>query len=238
MFIYICTRQPCILCTRLLMYFHPVISLSHRAWSQNLRKYFGLSNSLGFFPQGAPLLPAESCVCTVYSENGSRRSARYTYLSEWGASVSTLPDSQRRYGSMGKHAQNLKCLQRSQREWGNSEALLMVESWQRICFIYPICIKVDVAITVAGRTGGKKKIRRPICEYATNHLRCSGQGNFKTGDIKCSSKAEWWSIEEESKWFITQPSRALKSQNKYPFLAYTHVTGLGGHEIKQAPSPK
>lgn len=40
---------------------------------------------------------------------------------------------------------------RDQRKWGNSVVLLMAEPWQRICFIYPICIKVGVAITMAGR---------------------------------------------------------------------------------------
>lgn len=76
----------------------------------------------------------------------------------------------------------------------------------------------------------KKKIHRPSGEYTTNHLCCSGQGNFKMGDIKCSSKADCLSMEEESQWFITHPSRvALKAHCKLtPFyVAYTHVAGLG-----------
>ncbi len=66
--------------------------------------------------------------------------------------VSALSESRGKYCRMSGHAQNQKCLRRSQRKWGNSVALLMAESWQRICFIYPICIKVDVAITTAGRS--------------------------------------------------------------------------------------
>lgn len=63
-----------------------------------------------------------------------------------------------------------------------------------------------MAITVAGDEL-KKKIRRPSAEYTTNHLCFSGQGNFKRGDIKCSSKADCLSMDEGNEWFITQPSR-------------------------------
>lgn len=77
----------------------------------------------------------------------------------------------------------------------------------------------------------KKKIHRPSCEYTTNHLCCSGQVNFKRGDIKCSSKADCLSMEKESEWFITQPGRvALKAHCK---LTPFYLAGL--RDMKYSP---
>ncbi len=66
--------------------------------------------------------------------------------------VSALSGRCAKYWRVCRHAPNQKCLQRSQRKWGNSVVLLLPESWQRRCFIYPICIKVGMAITTVGRS--------------------------------------------------------------------------------------
>lgn len=130
-----------------------------------------------------------------------------------------------------KHFSNVKCFHRSLWKWSNPVALLIAESWRRRCFIYPICIKVDVAITSAR----KRKSTEPSGKYTTNHLRRSGQANSEMGDIKCCSKVDCLSTEQEREregegggggCFITLPGRvALKAHGKLaPFyVAHTQA---------------
>lgn len=94
-------------------------------------------------------------------------------LLEWGSSVSAPSDSRGKCCRTSRHAQNQKCLQRSQKKWGNSVVLLMAEPWQRICFIYPVCIKVGVAITMAGRCW-KRKSTGPVVNI--QQITCAVQG--------------------------------------------------------------
>lgn len=139
-----------ILGCKVLMFFH-----SHFCFPEPDLKifYFGLSNSLRISLWSSFALGWLLCVHNLLWEWTEILYLCYVhirYLLECGSSVGSLPNSHGTYCRMGGHAWNQKCLQRSQRKWGNSVVLLMAESWQSICFIYPICIKVDIAITTAG----------------------------------------------------------------------------------------
>lgn len=136
-----------------------------------------------------------------------------------------------------KHFSNVKCFHRSLWKWSNPVALLIAESWRRRCFIYPICIKVDVAITSAW----KRKSTEPSGKYITNHLRCSGQANSEMGDIKCCSKVDCLSTEQERErgwgWGVLYyPAR--ESSSKSPrkactFLCSSHSSLFRSSEIQR-----
>lgn len=81
----------------------------------------------------------------------------------------------------------------------------------------------------------KRKSTEPSGKYTTNHLRRSGQANSEMGDIKCCSKVDCLSTEQEREregegggggCFITLPGRvALKAHGKLaPFyVAHTQA---------------
>lgn len=62
------------------MYFYPVISLLLKP---DLKISILVYQTVSAFPSRDVLLLAESCVCTIYGENGLRYSARYTYSIFW-----------------------------------------------------------------------------------------------------------------------------------------------------------
>lgn len=146
-------------------------------------------------------------------------STRYTFTPN---GTSAASDGRAKYCEMGPAARGESgtCTESDHgRKWGNSVARLMADSWQKICFIWPICIKVASAITRARQRDKLKKANRAVARrrrwaYNKSPVQIGVGENLKKAAAGIRS-CDCWSTGWGNDCFITRTPIVLSSPNPF-----------------------